>query len=80
MGAWYGWGYCICTDWHWAVRENLGYHDKQNSYIHFLLEKFFGIQIDDRIVDQAVVIIFFMALVLSTILNIRDLRKRKSKT
>jgi len=35
VGIWYGWGYCFCTDWHWAVREKLGYRDQENSYIHF---------------------------------------------
>lgn len=24
MGLWYGIGYCICTDWHWQVRRELG--------------------------------------------------------
>ncbi|MEO5906489.1 MAG: DUF2784 family protein, partial [Saprospiraceae bacterium] len=20
LGIWFGLGYCVCTDWHWAVR------------------------------------------------------------
>ena len=36
LGIWYGWGYCFCTDWHWQVRELLGYSNMSTSYIHFL--------------------------------------------
>ncbi|HCN84632.1 MAG TPA: DUF2784 domain-containing protein, partial [Sphingobacteriaceae bacterium] len=43
LGIWYGWGYCFCTDWHWDVREKLGYHDRSNSYIHFLILKLTGV-------------------------------------
>ena len=32
LGIWYGWGYCPFTDWHWQIRERLGYHDPP-SYI-----------------------------------------------
>src|ERR1019366_4368421 len=31
LGNWYGWGYCFCTDWHWMVREKLGYKDHSRS-------------------------------------------------
>jgi len=25
LGIWYGWGYCVCTDWHYMVlRDELG--------------------------------------------------------
>ncbi len=37
LGIWYGWGYCLCTDWHWQVRRELGFRDESNSYIHFLV-------------------------------------------
>src|SRR5436305_2803819 len=36
------WGYCVCTEWHWAVRARLGlpYGD---SYTHFLFHELTGI-------------------------------------
>jgi hypothetical protein len=75
LGIWYGWGYCLCTDWHWRVREQLGYHDQQNSYIHFLLIKLTGINFNSNLVDSATLIIFLLSLILSIWLNIRDRKK-----
>lgn len=76
MGIWYGWGYCICTDWHWDVREQLGYHDQQGSYIHFLLVKLTGINFNEDLVEWATLILFFISLVMSVWLNVRDRRRK----
>ena len=79
LGIWYGWGYCLCTDWHWEVREQLGYHDQQRSYIHFLLLKFTGIDFNEKMVENVTLAGFLIALVLSIWLNIRDIKmKRRS--
>jgi hypothetical protein len=37
LGAFYGWGYCFLTDWHYEVRHQLGLPVDSNSYIHFML-------------------------------------------
>jgi hypothetical protein len=74
LGIWYGFGYCICTDWHWEVREKLGYTDESNSYIHFLLLKITGININPQLVDHCTLIIFLLGCVMSLWLNIRDRR------
>lgn len=78
LGIWYGWGYCVCTDWHWRVREALGYHDRSNSYIHFLLLKLTGKNFDPQLVEVMTLIIFLICFVLSISLNIVDKRKRSS--
>jgi hypothetical protein len=77
LGIWYGWGYCFCTDWHWQVREHLGYHDQQNSYIHFLLLKLTGINFNQDLVEKATLLIFLVSLAMSVWLNVRDRRKMK---
>lgn len=77
LGIWYGWGYCVCTDWHWQVRETLGYHDRSNSYIHFLLLKLTGRNFDPQFVDNLTLVIFLLCFILSLSLNIMDKRKRK---
>ena len=77
LGIWYGWGYCFCTDWHWQVREHLGYHDQQNSYIHFLLLKLTGINFNQNLVEKATLLIFLVSLAMSIWLNMRDRRKTK---
>lgn len=76
LGIWYGWGYCFCTDWHWDVRERLGYHDAQNSYIHFLLVKLTGLDVNAQTVETLTLVVFLVSLVLSVWLNIRDRKRR----
>jgi hypothetical protein len=77
LGIWYGWGYCVCTDWHWSVRRHLGYHDESNSYIQFLAQKLTGINFSIQLVDSITAIVFFISLALSIWLNIRDRRLKK---
>lgn len=79
LGIWYGWGYCFCTDWHWEVREKLGYNDESVSYIHFLILKLTGINFNTGLVEKITVLVFFLCLGLSAWLNIRDYRRDKLK-
>jgi len=77
LGIWNGWGYCVCTQWHWDIREKLGYHDESNSYIHFLILKLTGINLNPEIVDYTILVIFLVALGMSAWLNIRDYFKKE---
>lgn len=74
IGAWYGWGYCFCTDWHWDVREKMGFKDESTSYIHFLFLKITGINAPVALVDQVTLITLLICFLLSVWLNIRDFR------
>ena len=76
LGIWYGWGYCFCTDWHWQVREALGYHDHSNSYIHFLILKLTGANLNASLVDAGTAIVFGISLIASVWVN-RALLSRK---
>lgn len=76
LGIWYGWGYCVCTDWHWQVREAMDIHDRSDSYIHFLLLKLTGINVDEALVEKVTLFVFIVCAGLSSWLNIRD-RKNK---
>jgi hypothetical protein len=78
LGIWFGWGYCVCTDWHWQVRANLGYHDKSNSYIHFLILKITGADLSPQLVDNATLAVFIISVIMSVWLNIRDWKRRSS--
>lgn len=81
IGFWYGLGYCLFTDWHWKVRQLLGYHDESNSYIHFLILKITGIKLQESLVDTATVIIFSIACFISIFLAVKKrILKRKLKT
>jgi hypothetical protein len=76
LGIFYGFGYCFLTDWHWQIRENLGYVTDSNSYIHFLLTTLFPIAVSENTVNWLTGILFSAALILSTVANLRTLRKR----
>lgn len=76
LGIWFGWGYCFCTDWHWHVRKQLGYHDKTNSYIQFLAQELTGAKFSSSLADTVTAVVFFASLALSTWLNVRDWRLR----
>lgn len=78
LGIWYGWGYCFCTDWHWSIRQRLGYSDLQHSYVSFLIDEIAGINLPDRLVDTITVILFLASLSVSIWINLRD-RKRKPR-
>jgi hypothetical protein len=83
LGLFYGFGYCICTDWHFLVREKLGYEDISMSYIHFLILRITGINFNERLVIVCTVIVFFISFVASIAFNTADLigfiRKKKQR-
>src|SRR5690348_11449845 len=64
LGIWYGWGYCVCTDWHWRVREAMGYHDRSDSYIHFLIRRLTGIEMDPVVVENVTLFVFCVCFIL----------------
>jgi hypothetical protein len=75
LGIFYGFGYCFLTDWHWQVREKLGYSTESNSYIHFLITELTGLSLDEGLVDVVTAILFFMAFALSIYVFARDRRR-----
>jgi hypothetical protein len=42
MGAYHGWGYCLCADWHFQIRRQLGYVDPETSYVQLLARELCG--------------------------------------
>lgn len=70
LGIFYGFGYCFLTDWHWQIREQLGYSTDSNSYIHFLITELTGISVSEKLVDIFTAIFFFAALAMSVYVNI----------
>jgi hypothetical protein len=73
FGFWYGWGYCPFTDWHWQVRERLGYRDPP-SYIQLLVRELAGIDLQPAVADALAVGTLIAVGALTAFLNIRDLR------
>jgi len=78
LGIWYGWGFCLCTEWHWQVREHLGYGYPSDSYTHFLAQLLTSHNFDQHMVDIVTAAMYGISVVLSVWLNTRDLlRKRR---
>ena len=71
LGIFYGFGYCFLTDWHWQIREELGYPTPYNSYIHFLIETLFNVHVSATLVDRATAIAFLAAVIMSITANLR---------
>jgi hypothetical protein len=79
LGPWYGWGYCVCTDWHWQVRERLGYRGDPNSYMALLIAELFGIDLSSFWADALTGGMFATVFVLGIALNLRDARRATSR-
>jgi|SRR5690606_28679776 hypothetical protein len=76
LGIFYGFGYCFLTDWHWMVREKLGYETPYNSYIQFFLDEAFGIQTTARAADTWTLVLFLVALTISIVVNVIQRKRR----
>jgi hypothetical protein len=44
MGVFYGFGYCLCTDWHFQVRRSLGLPVFGHTYLQLMSQVFLGIE------------------------------------
>ena len=79
LGIFKGIGYCPLTDWHWKVLQKLGNEQLPMSYIKYLIDRMFNVNISQSLVDKATLGFFVGALILSIIVNFRDWRRKKSK-
>jgi hypothetical protein len=77
LGAWFGWGYCPMTDWHWQVRERLGYQDPP-SYVQLLVRAVTGIELTRRTADVLALTTLGLAAALTTVANLDGSRRMRS--
>ncbi len=77
LGLWYGIGYCPCTEWHWRVREHLGYGEMPNSYLEFLFEHLTGLDARRETVDLVAIGSFLSALIVTIMLNAASWRRKR---
>jgi hypothetical protein len=69
LGMIYGWGFCILTEWHWQILRQLGHWDMPSSYVAYLLQRAFGLIVDESIVDTVTVASAFAAFLVSLWVN-----------
>lgn len=78
LGAWYGWGYCPLTDWHWCVKVAPGETALPASYIKYYADALTGRSWSPLLVDAWVVGLTLATLCLSVSLNGRDWRREQA--
>lgn len=79
LGAVYGWGYCLCTDWHFRIRRQLGYPVPESSYIQLLIRLIFRVQIRRDVADRLAVGVFVAIITATSFVWTRDWIRKKHK-
>lgn len=51
LGLRYGIGYCPLTDWHFQVLRELGKTNLPSSYISYIISRFTGMAVPEKLVD-----------------------------
>ena len=78
LGIFYGFGYCPFTDWHYDVLYKMGHTNLPDSYIQYLLETFFQLEVPQKTTDTATLLGLVLALICSVYVNFFS-RKRQSR-
>jgi len=78
MGFWKGAGYCICTDWHWQVRHQMGIAESADSYIILLARTLFGWDPPVSTANSIALGFLIVSVIGSVIMNLRDFRRAKA--
>lgn len=78
LGVWYGIGYCPSTQWHWQVRQRLGYGEMPDSYLKFVFDGLTGLDLNAAAVDAVAVGAFLAAAGVSFALNVAGLKGKHS--
>jgi len=74
LGAWKGLGYCICTEWHFNVRRQMGIDERSDSYLELLSRTLFGASPPTEVLNSFAGAVFVASLIISIALNLRDWR------
>lgn len=73
MGAWRGWGYCLCTDWHFQIRRQLGIHGHESSYTQLLFHQIPSVQVSRQLADAITVAGVVLILLAMTVVWLRHI-------
>jgi hypothetical protein len=75
VGYWWGWGYCFCTDWHFAIRRARGFDEYDATYIQLLARVLIGQGMSDAFA-QNLALATFIAMLICTAWANWPLRRR----
>lgn len=71
LGIWYGWGYCLITDWQWQIKERLGETDLPASFIKYTLDQLTGRDHNASLIDTLTAVGFACAAGMAVYVNLR---------
>ena len=77
MGAYYGWGYCLCADWHFQIRRQLGYEDTDTSYLQLLARQLFGLTFSRSLSDWVAGTVLVLIVIATSIAWYRQIRQSR---
>ena len=78
LGFWYGWGYCVLTDWQWQVKEKLGETNLPASFIKYFADKISGKNFDPALVNNVTLGCLLFAIAAAVYVNF--ISKKNSTT
>ena len=77
MGFWRGFGYCLCADWHFQIRRNLGIHGGESSYTELLFNQIPGVTVTRWFADVVTVSVLVLIVIATSVVWIRPVLTRK---
>ena len=78
MGAFYGWGYCLCTDWHFRVRRSRGVPVAESSFVQLLIGEALGVHLGRQASDALAVGVFAAIVIATATVWTIELRRRRA--
>jgi hypothetical protein len=48
LGYFFGWGYCILTDWHWDILEYLGERPFHSAFVAYFFDRVFNVSMSNH--------------------------------
>ncbi len=64
-GIWFGFGYCVITDWHWDIKKQLGEVNLPSSFISYLLNNIFQLNIGESLIDVFTGVGFILSIIMA---------------
>ncbi|MEM9859665.1 MAG: DUF2784 family protein [Bacteroidota bacterium] len=69
LGIWYGFGYCLLTDWEWSIKRQLGEKNLPHSFTQYLSDRVFQLHLSPTMVDGLTLGLFIIAILCSVYVN-----------
>ena len=74
IGAWCGWGYCLCADWHFQVRRQLNIHGGESNHTQMLFHQILGLSVTPSFADMVSAGALIMVLIATAVVWVRQLK------